>query len=64
LKPVPIDQLFANDSVLIKEVARKIHDEVGRPDSEKIQYDEKAVHIIRRLTIEEERKAKRFSRSP
>lgn len=61
LKAVPHSGLSNLQRKAAERLVRELLNEVGRPDSEELSWDDRCVHLIRRLTIEEERKAKSSS---
>jgi hypothetical protein len=62
LKPLLLSEIEPTDKVVTERLARELLDDVGRPDSDRNDYDEKSIHIFRWSTIEEERTAKGFRR--
>ena len=59
LKPVPIIRITSSDKDAAECLAHELLSDVGRWDSDECHYDDKSLHIIRNLTIAEERQAKR-----
>ena len=59
LKPIPFEQLSLTEKSATIDLAKELLADIGRPDSAKVHEDEKAVHILRAATIEEERRARK-----
>jgi hypothetical protein len=62
LKPVPISQLSETARMAAERLAHELLGDVGRSESESVNYDEGAVQIMRRVTVEEDRRAKGLER--
>jgi hypothetical protein len=58
-KPLPIKALSSADKSDTLRLACELLGEIGRPDSDAVQEHEKSIHIVRHLTIEEEREARK-----
>jgi hypothetical protein len=57
-RPTPIVRLTELEKVFILRLAWELLADVGWPNSEEVHEDEKSVHLTRRVTIEEERRAR------
>jgi hypothetical protein len=58
-KPLLTDRLSSADKSATLRLARELLSEIGRPSSDTVREDEKSVHILRLMTIEEERQARK-----
>jgi hypothetical protein len=58
-KPLLTDHLSSADKSATLRLARELLFEIGRPSSDSVREDEKSVHILRAMTIEEERQARK-----
>jgi hypothetical protein len=56
-KPIPWEELKPSQREAVRQRARELLDDVGRPDSDFEDIQDKSYQIIRQLTIEEERQA-------
>jgi hypothetical protein len=54
-KRIPWDELKPSQREAVRQLAHELLDDVGRPDSDAEDVQEKSYQIIRKLTIEEER---------
>jgi hypothetical protein len=54
-KPIPWEELKPSQREAMRQLARELLNNVGRPDSDFEEVQEKSYQIIRQLTIEEER---------
>jgi hypothetical protein len=58
-KPIPINKFSLTQRAVTLRLALELLGDVGRPDSNKIHEDKKSIHIIRPVTIEEEREVRK-----
>ena len=56
--PRRLDKLSSEDKVATLALALELLSEVGQPDCDDIHEEERSLHITRRLTIREERRAR------